>query len=390
MSQEEPSSPSPPDAAGPRHASAPLDQPDPIASLAARLGQGPFALVLLFAGDGADLGRLLPRAAELLGPCALAGCSTAGEIGETGYRDGSLVAIAFPAASFAADTILIDPIDAIEQRSMIARLQQLRQGLRARAEPFPHELAILLVDGLSGREEHLIASLAGGLGPVPTVGGSAGDGRRFVRSQVFSGLALRDRGAAALCLLRSRMPLRTFSFNSSQPSRTQMVVTRADPARRMVLRINDEPAALEYARLLDCPPESLGPRMFATRPVLVRAAGRHFVRSIRDVGPGNALAFFGAIAEGMVLTLADEADIVADLSRSLAGLAEAGAPRMVLGFDCIFRRIDAENRQKTREVSALLARHNVAGFSTYGEQFGRLHVNQTLTGVAFYDPDPQP
>jgi len=28
------------------------------------------------------------------------------------------------------------------------------------------------------------------------------------------------------------------------------------------------------------------------------------------------------------------------------------------------------------------------GFSTYGEQLNSMHVNQTLTGVAFYPPDP--
>ena len=378
----------PEDHTSPRRASVPLDQPDPIATLSARLGQGPFALVLLFVASGADLPALLARAAQLLGPGALAGCTTAGEIDGAGYGDRRLVGVAFPASDFAAETVLIDPIDTIEQRSMIARLQQLRQRLRDHAERLPHELAVLLVDGLSGREEHLIASLACGLGPVPTIGCSAGDGRAFRRTQVFSGLVLRDHAAAVLCLLRSRMPLQTFSFNSSPPSRTQMVVTRADPVRRIVLRINDEPAAVEYARLLGCPLDSLDTGMFASRPVLVRVGGRHFVRSIRDVGPDNSLVFFGAVAEGMVLTLAEPADIVGDLSRSLDRLAAGRAPRLILGFECVFRRIDAENRQKTREVSDLLARHNVVGFSTYGEQIGMLHVNQTLTGVAFYDPEP--
>jgi len=35
----------------------------------------------------------------------------------------------------------------------------------------------------------------------------------------------------------------------------------------------------------------------------------------------------------------------------------------------------------------VLRRHNVRGFSTYGEQLGALHVNHTMTGVAFYPPD---
>ena len=40
-----------------------------------------------------------------------------------------------------------------------------------------------------------------------------------------------------------------------------------------------------------------------------------------------------------------------------------------------------------RAISEVLSRHSVVGFSTYGEQIGPMHVNQTMTGVAFYAPD---
>jgi hypothetical protein len=56
---------------------------------------------------------------------------------------------------------------------------------------------------------------------------------------------------------------------------------------------------------------------------------------------------------------------------------------MVLGFDCILRRLDAENRQIRHEVEALYKHHNICGFQTYGEQFNAMHLNQTLTGIAF-------
>jgi hypothetical protein len=37
-----------------------------------------------------------------------------------------------------------------------------------------------------------------------------------------------------------------------------------------------------------------------------------------------------------------------------------------------------------------LVKHNVRGFSTYGEQIGSIHVNQTFTGVAIYPPGSTP
>ena len=54
----------------------------------------------------------------------------------------------------------------------------------------------------------------------------------------------------------------------------------------------------------------------------------------------------------------------------------------------ILRRLEAEQTQQTQGVSAVLARNRVVGFSTYGEQVNGMHVNQTMTGVAIFAPDP--
>lgn len=376
-------------AVAPVRASVFADDADPAPRLAGLMGPGPFALVLLFAAAAADLRALLVRAGQAFPGAAIAGCTTAGELCEDGYADGRIVAIGFPSAGFAVETVLINPLDQVDSRVVVTQLQRARQALQRRAAGFANELGILMVDGLSGREEHLIASLAGGLGPVPVIGGSAGDGRAFRRTRVFVAGGIHD-SAAVLCLLRVAAPLRIFSFDCTQPSRTQMVVTRADPRNRAILRINDEPAAHEYARLLAVPVESLGPEVFATRPVLVRVGGRHHVRSIQHVGPDGSLVFFGAVAEGMVLTLAEESEVAAHLDAALKGLGEGAAPSLVMAFDCLFRRIDAEARQQAGAVSKILREHPVAGFSTYGEQFGAMHVNQTFTGVAFYEPGATP
>ena len=56
---------------------------------------------------------------------------------------------------------------------------------------------------------------------------------------------------------------------------------------------------------------------------------------------------------------------------------------MVLAFDCVLRRLDARNRQVFRDMSELYRANNVIGFGTYGEQYRSMHLNQTLTGIAF-------
>jgi len=102
------------------------------------------------------------------------------------------------------------------------------------------------------------------------------------------------------------------------------------------------------------------------------------------------MSFFAAIDEGLVLTLAEPMDMAAHLKGALEGLSQGATPEVILACDCIFRRIEARNSQKSAEISALLVKHNVRGFSTYGEQIGSIHVNQTFTGVAIYPPGSTP
>jgi hypothetical protein len=120
--------------------------------------------------------------------------------------------------------------------------------------------------------------------------------------------------------------------------------------------------------------------------VVVRVGGKHHVRAIQQVAENGDLVFFSAIDEGLVLTLAEPQDMVAHLARELARLSEGGAPEAILACDCILRRVEAMEKQKTGEISAILRAHRVVGFSTYGEQMNSMHVNQTMTGVAIYPP----
>jgi hypothetical protein len=365
------------------------EDPAATVTLCRGLGPGPFALVILFVSPGADLARLQAGMAAALGHgTRVIGCTTAGEIAG-GYAEGRIVAVGLPAAHFAAETLLIPDLGRLDPDALIGAMIRAR-GALARTRPgWEHEFAFLMVDGLSAKEDELTAALASGLGPVPLFGGSAADGTRFRETFVLhDGQVLRH--AAVLAMLRSDCPVRVFKTDHLHPTATRMVVTEADPARRIVRRINAEPAALEYARLVGKDPGQLSPFIFAAHPVVVRIGGRHHVRAIRQVEPNGDLIFYSAIDEGLVLTLAEPADMVAHLETELAALSRPVAPAAILACDCVLRRMEAEERQVAGRLSDILRRYRVAGFSTYGEQLNAMHVNQTLTGVAIYPPGSRP
>lgn len=375
-----------------RTAHADLDAPNLIDDLATQLGDGPFALVVVFSGPDARFPAFISEASARFGQAPVMGCTTAGELAMgIGYRENSVVAVAFPERCFESEVVLFENLGDWEMQDLSQTTIRARAALADRASDMAYEFAFLVVDGLSLQEDKLASALTSGLGPVQLFGGSAGDGVQFEHTFVALDGKTYER-AAVLALVRSRCRVRVFTLNHFTPTDLRMVVTCADPSRRLVHQINAEPAARELGRLLGKDPEQIDTFTFADNPMVVRLGGSHHVRAIKRVTEDGDLEFFSAIDEGLVLTLAEANHIVDHLDAELAALEDAqdGPPVGILACDCILRRIEAENKQQKRPLDSVLTRHRVTGFSTYGEQINGMHVNQTMTGVAIYAPGGGP
>lgn len=357
----------------------------PVAQIKAALGSAPLALLTLFVSSEADFQGIVAAAEQVFPDVDVVACTTAGEIGERGYDEGMIVALGYPAEHFSSCSILIDELDVNHAQSVVDRVALDRVHLQTDNPDKRHGFGFLVVDGLSLREDTLTAAIAPAMRDLQLFGGSAGDGTRFEKTYVSLNGQVRD-NAAVLTLVQTDLIAKVFSIDHLEPQTTQMVVTEAEPDKRIVKSINAEPAAREYARIVGKNPDALDQFTFASHPVVVRIGGSHHVRAIQRVTDEESLVFFSAIDEGMVLTVAEPHDIAAHLDRSLHELAAGGSLMDIVGCDCILRRIEAEQKQVTLQMSQVLRKHQVVGFSTYGEQIGPLHVNHTMTGVAFFEP----
>lgn len=353
-----------------------------------RLWQPGLELVVVFCAPCHDTAELAEALADRFGDTPVIGCTTAGEIAPQGYTAGALVGIGFPSVDFSIVTERIDALNRFEvsdsTRILRSLLTKRDRALAARAEPFEDKgsFAMLLVDGMSMREETVVSALHSVLVDIPLFGGSAGDDLRFEQTFVLHEGRFHD-NAGVIALFTSARRFSVFRTEHFISSDRKMVVTGADPQRRIVTEINAEPAGREYARMVGLDGEPLTPMIFAAHPVVVRVGGQYHVRSIQKVNEDESLTFFCAIDEGIVLTVAEGVDPVASFEQLMGRLeGEIGPLDLVLGCDCILRRLEMEQRQLQRTMSDLLARNNVVGFCAYGEQYNGMHVNQTFTGVA--------
>lgn len=359
-----------------------------LAALRHAFGDEPPAYLLVFFGPHLDAASLVAGIAEALPDVPVAGCSTAGEISAGGLTEGGLVAVGFPRDHFDVVSGLIPEVSrlAVDRGSdAVSRLRAELASRRPGARP-GEIFAISLIDGLCMREEAVVSALDWALGDIPLIGGSAGDGLAFRSTSLLHG-GKSHSDAAVLLLIWTDLPFRVFKADNFEPTDQRLVVTASDPERRTVHELNAEVAAFEYATLVGLDPDRLSPFGFAAHPMVVRVGGEYFCRSLRSTNPDGSLSFYCAIDDGVVLTIARPLDLVSSLEASLGEIdAALGGADWILGFDCVLRRLDAQNRQVTSRISDLMRRHRVYGFGTYGEQYRSMHLNQTFTGIAFGRP----
>ncbi|TSE13194.1 hypothetical protein C1D09_005340 [Mesorhizobium intechi] len=365
------------------------DEPDPVAfaravaSEAAAIDAG-FALVF-FSQSLIEAGAL-SRALSAYAPgLHHAGCSTAGEITPQGLEEGHMLAILLPSASFTAVSAMVDNLSSSGMDRITGEVEALRRTLRARVggERTSNTFALCFIDGLSYAEEAVSSAIHWGLDDIPLLGGSAGDDLKFETTRLISnGRVTSD--SAIIVLIATDIPFHVFKTDNFVPTDEKLVVTASDADHRIVREFNATNAAEEYAASVGIVPQTLTPLSFASHPVVVKVGGEYYCRSIQRMHADGSLSFFCAIDDGVVLSIAQPKDMVESTRAALREVEERlGGIDLILGFDCVLRRLDARNRQVFRDISELYRVNNVVGFGTYGEQYRSMHLNQTFTGIAF-------
>ncbi len=361
-----------------------------VTELKATLGSQPFQHILVFFAIGYDASALCDLMSTHFPHAEISGCTTAGEILPTGMSDGTILAIAFPQNGFTIHSDIITPLDALSVETVGETVRRLKSKI---STPPPYQervFALMLVDGMSSTEETLVAAINWAIDDIRLIGGSAGDNLAFERTALIHGGRVYHH-AALLLIVETDIPFQIFQTSNFDPTSIKLVVTAANTTNRTVYELNAEPAAREYAAAIGLLPNDLGPFSFASYPLVVKVGSDYYCRSIRNMNPDGSLTFFCAIDEGLVFTVARPQDMLKSAEQTLTELEQSlGSIDLIIGFDCILRRLDAENRQIRNQVDKLYRKFKIVGFHTYGEQYNAMHLNQTLTGIAFGQRRPTP
>jgi hypothetical protein len=365
-----------------RHAA--TQETDPriaVEELRTRIGIHTADAVFLFVSSDYDLQGLAEALRENVSVPLLC-CTTAGEISsELGYTQSGIAAAAIKGCR--AELLAMKNVSSRDD-SIDRMLYRMRHNDVVDSDPEQSSVGLLVVDGLCHREESLIERLQSAMPAVPLVGGSAGDSCQFKQTLVFIDGEFRSDSAALLLLSGAftAIPFQTHHFVSSG---VRVVVTEADAPARKVMRLDDICARDRLAQVLGCPPESITPDWLASRPLMLKVGDSLFVRSVHTIHPDGSLSLYCALHEGEILHVGKAGEIVDTTGSYFEAMRhQKSTPDLVLGFDCILRRLELNFRGRTSEMNSVLRNVPFVGFSTFGEQIDGQHVNQTMTGVALW------
>ncbi len=348
------------------------------ADLCGQLGPRP-AVVLFFVSSSLDFASVA-KAIHAQFPDALSvGCTTAGEIGPSGVGTGGVTALGLGEPARCAAR-LVD-LDNFQFGGGDQLVQSLAKDLGVLALDADRHLFVTLTDGLSGMEEVVIASLHTWAPAVSLVGGSAADDFTFTGTWVAVNGDARTK-AAVVMALEPGVQFHAFILHHYQPTPRQVVVTAADPEHRMVHELDGWPASKVLAEILGIPTEDASRRESFDVSFAFEVGGICYMRGVMAI-EGTSLRMGGAVEEGVVLRVMSPGDIVAETRLGVAhALAQVPGPaQAMLLFNCAGRMLEAANSGCTAAVAQAMAPVRSVGFTTYGEQYGPMTVNHTLTGL---------
>ncbi|MBE6049946.1 MAG: hypothetical protein E7214_04595 [Clostridium sp.] len=291
-------------------------------------------------------------------------CSTSGEYTSKGYETNVITGFKYELLECTAIEIKYPPIKSLGD------LESAYNKVKDNENAF----CLLLCDGLSGMEECIMTSLFFIDNKFKVIGGSAGDYLRFKETPIYKG----NKSIHSIALFfNSKRKTQILKENIYEPLGKKLLVTDADPIKRIVKTFNNKPASTEYSRALNIPEESLED-YFMNNP-LGKISERFIdIASPMKVNSDKSISFYCQVMPNTFVEVLKPMDVEDALNNTIKR-AEF-KPGFVLALNCVLRNLKFEKEGLWNEVDKhiLSLSKNITGFICYGEQFYKRHFNQTM------------
>ncbi|MCI1633666.1 MAG: FIST C-terminal domain-containing protein [Liquorilactobacillus nagelii] len=309
--------------------------------------------------------QLVTTAIELM-PENVVLCSTERLVSSTGVSE-----TGFSGLVVASQYTELVPIDEPPILSL-ASLQQAYQQVAAD----PNAFLLLLCDGCQAHEEMILTSFYFLDPHFKMIGGSAADENKgqtviSLGNKKIPNLAIFFSLPAKILLIKENLYL---------PIGKRLLVTKADPLKRVVYTFNGRPAAEEYANQLGISVAELT-ASFIRHPIGKKRGEDIYINSPQRINDDHSISFYAQIIPNTFVEILTPGKIDQILTKTRQQIGQA---ELLFSIHCTLRNRYLIQSQQWGKVLASL--NQVAtqqiGFVSNGEQFNWQHLNQTMVLLA--------
>lgn len=355
---------------------------DAVNDIKRQLSSNNIKFIIFFASPKYDFKLISEEMKNQFSSAEIIGCTTAGEISSKGFTENSLVAMSITSDDFTVETTVIHNVHSIpmlyrdEVEKTFNKTGFDTKDLNIHKKGF----GILLIDGLQNAEEKVL-SVVNSIIKNPDfqiIGGSAADGLNFGKTYVsHNGKVYND--SAIITFVKTKHKICLYKENIFKSTEKNMIVTKANIRERRVYEIDNKPAAKAYAEALGIHKSQLTSH-FSSNPLGRKIGAKVWIASPFEVMEDDSIKFYSQLFTGTCVYLMEPEDPVKIIQETVKAVRNK-IPNIKATFavNCILRIIQFKTQNKTKILGEEMSKlGNIIGFSSYGEQLCKMHLNQTL------------
>lgn len=342
--------------------------------------------VIFFASSDYDFSKLSVELKSRFSEAEVVGTSTSGEISSKGFTKGTIVLTAFKCEKTILSGVLVEGVD----KFPIIHKQKIIDAM-SRCNIYPgnpnshkHSFALTFVNGLCNAEEAFLSLFYAIIqnDNFIVAGGSAGDDLKFRETYVsYNGQTISD--GAVILFFTTELKIDIRKENIYKPSGKQVRITKVDTKTRTIKSINNKNAKVEYASVVNRPISEI------SNAILDHPFGRVFganifISSLASFNADDSINMYCRVLPNSTVDILEPDDYESITVKTCDEILEAiPKPQFILLVNCILRTINFENKNACQKLTQLYNEKFPVwcGFSSYGEQFGKMNSNQTLVSI---------
>jgi len=364
------------------------DSSQAVAELCSKLKNpaASYSAIIFFASSSYDFALVSRELHERFPQAEVIGSTTAGEITASGFTNNSIVMNALSDSRTKFKAVLLDDADKfpmIHKDRIIKAASAIGMNLQG-AGLHRDSFAIALICGLCNAEEGVLALMYSLIQDQEFMiaGGSAGDDLKFNATYVSCNGDVSSCGSVIM-FVKTSCAFEIIKENIFTKSGKNVMLTDIKTSKHHIRTIDGQNPRRRYAEVLGISESAVGDALL-DHPFGRTFGDNLFIASLVQFHPDGTLTTYARVLQDSIQEILQPMDAVA-ITEETCGEIHRKIPRpgCVILFNCILRTIGFQKKHQQEAINAIW-RQNFpvySGFSTYGEQFGRINSNQTLVAV---------